>query len=132
MMLRSVSTSEASAWTPPSYRRVLLAIILLGAVACLALGTFIGLLWAISHPERAPHGGLLLGLPGGFLFLEGLLLGLGCLWIYKRWRGFAFGAPLVGVVLPLAAVVNHQVIWVASFVGLAPFALLAWLIRSLS
>jgi hypothetical protein len=114
------------------YLRVLLAIIVIGAVGCLALGAFIGLIWAISHPERAPHGGLLLGLPGGFLFLEGLLLSLGGLWIFKRWKGFALGGPLIGAILPLAATVDNNVIWIGGFIGLVPFAGLAWVIRSLS
>ena len=131
-MLQSVPAPESPGWALPPYLRVLLAIILLATVVCLGVGTFIGLLWATSHPERAPHGGLLLGLPGGFLFLEGLLLALGGLWIHKRWKGFTFGGPLMGLVLPLAAVVNHHAIWVGGFVGLAPFALLAWVIRNLS
>jgi hypothetical protein len=63
----------------PALRRVLLAVVVIGAVVWLSVGTFVGMLWATSHPERAPHGGLLLGLPGGLLFLQGLLLSVGAL-----------------------------------------------------
>ena len=132
VMLQSVPAPDSASSRQPLRLRVLSAIILLLAVVCLAVGSFIGLLWATSHPERAPHGGLLLGLPAGFLFFEGVLLVMGGLWIEKRWRGFAVGGPLLGMVLPLVAMVNHHAIWVGSFLGLAPFALLAWVIKSLS
>jgi|SRR5215208_6251641 len=131
-MLQPTPASTEPGQVPPMYVRVLLAIIMSGAVVCLAVGSFIGLIWALSHPERAPHGGLLLGLPGGFLFLEGLLLSLGGLWISKRWKGFALGGPVISVMLPLAATVDHNVIWIGSFIGIAPFAAVAWVIRSLS
>jgi hypothetical protein len=116
----------------PVLRRVLLALIVIAAVACLGVGTFVGMLWATSHPERAPHGGLLLGLPGGLLFLQGLLLGLGALWISRRWRGYMIGGLSMCAALPLALLVSHHAMWVGGFVGLAPFAALAWLIRTLT
>ena len=87
VMLQSVPAPDSASSRQPLRLRVLSAIILLLAVVCLAVGSFIGLLWATSHPERAPHGGLLLGLPAGFLFFEGVLLVMGGLWIEKRWRG---------------------------------------------
>ena len=116
----------------PVLRRVFLALIVVAAVVCLGVGVFVGILWATSHPERAPHGGLLLGLPGGLLFLQGLLLSLGALWISRRWRGYIIGGPLMCAALPLAVLVSHHAMWVGSFVGLAPFAALAWLIRALT
>jgi ABC-type proline/glycine betaine transport system permease subunit len=40
----------------PVLWRVLLALIVVAAVVCLSVGTFVGMLWATSHPERAPDG----------------------------------------------------------------------------
>jgi hypothetical protein len=90
------------------------------------------MLWATSHPERAPHGGLMLGLPGGLLFLQGLLSSLGALWISRRWRGYMFGGPFLCAALPLAMLMNQHTIWIAGYLGLAPFAVLAWLIRTVT
>src|SRR5688572_14718233 len=107
---------NSTQWPLQVLLRVLLALVVVAAVICLAVGGFVGVLWAVSHPERAPHGGLLLGLPGGFLFLQGVLLSLGGLWISKRWKGFMFGGPLISAALPLAVLVDHNAMWVGSFI----------------
>jgi hypothetical protein len=108
-------------------KRVFWAAMVLVAVVCLILGAGVGILWAFSDPQNAPHGGLLLGLPGGVLFLQGVLAAIAARWIRRCWRGYQVGAPLLALVMPVAYLISPTAVVLAGEIGLAPFALISWL-----
>jgi hypothetical protein len=114
----------------PQFGLMSAAVLLLAGV-CLTIGSAIGLLWAFSEPNQAPHVGLYIGLPGGLLFLEGVAAGLAGGWMLKRWAGYKLAAPLLIGLVPAVCLAHPGGILMAGLVGLMPFTLLARLLARL-
>jgi hypothetical protein len=104
------------------------ATVLLLSAACLALGGTIGLLWALSEPENAPHGGLYIGLPGGVLVLQSLAMATAGASIHHKWAGYKLYAPVLIGLVPAICLVHPGGFLVAGLIGLTPFTILARLL----
>ncbi len=131
-MISSGSTGAETFFLGTGWRRMarylFRGLALLTAVLGLGIGGAVALLWATSDPAHGPHGGLLLGLPAGVLFLEGVLAGIATVWVSREWRGYVLVGPLLVGIVPILGWVDPKLVWWMGFVGLAPFAALARLL----